>query len=432
MKPIIKSEKAQKWVNVVLCAMMIFFCLGFCSSNKSLYLTAITEALDIKRSAYSLATSCRFVTTSVINMFFGALVYKFGSKKLILAGFVCLIGSVLLNSVATNVVTFCVSEALSGIAFSWSGTAMVGAIVNRWCKENTGTIMGAVLSANGIGGAIAAQIVTPIIYQEGNPFGYRDAYRLIAILLTVTALVMLVLFRDKSREEINSQTAKVKKKYRGRAWVGITFKDARHTAYFYGAAVCIFLTGMSLHAKGAIASAHMLDNGMSPEFVALVASISSLSLTGTKFLSGFLFDKLGLRKTISICCVSAVIGMFLLAFMTNSPIGKVSGIAYAIFSALALPLETVMLPLYAGDLFGQKAYNKMMGLFISINTAGYAVGGPFINFGFEKFGSYTPMLIILGCIMIAVLIGMQFVITSAHHVRDIVMAKAEEEGLAEN
>lgn len=35
--------------------------------------------------------------------------------------------------------------------------------------------LGFVLAANGLGGALAAQVVTPIIYQEGNPFGYRNA-----------------------------------------------------------------------------------------------------------------------------------------------------------------------------------------------------------------------------------------------------------------
>ncbi len=71
--------KIQKWTNVALCALVIFFGLGFCSSNKSLYLKAITEALGFKRSDYALATSCRFIATAVINIFFGYLVKKFGS-----------------------------------------------------------------------------------------------------------------------------------------------------------------------------------------------------------------------------------------------------------------------------------------------------------------------------------------------------------------
>ena len=50
--------------------------------------------------------------------------------------------------------------------------------------------------------------------------------------------------------------------------------------------------------------------------------------------------------------------------------------AYGILSALALPLETIMLPLIAQDLFQGPQYNKMLGIIVSVNTAGYAVGTP--------------------------------------------------------
>ena len=67
-----KKRLDYKWVIVGLCFLMVFTNLGFCSSNKSLYLSAITEALGIKRSVFSIADSCRFVTTAIINLFFGS------------------------------------------------------------------------------------------------------------------------------------------------------------------------------------------------------------------------------------------------------------------------------------------------------------------------------------------------------------------------
>ena len=39
--------------------------------------------------------------------------------------------------------------------------------------------------------------------------------------------------------------------------------------------------------------------------------------------------------------------------------------AYGILSALALPLETIMLPLIAQDLFQGPQYNKMLGIIVS-------------------------------------------------------------------
>ena len=48
---------------------------------------AITDDMGIPRSIYSIANSCRFVTTAIINLFFGKLILKFGPRKLAAMGF---------------------------------------------------------------------------------------------------------------------------------------------------------------------------------------------------------------------------------------------------------------------------------------------------------------------------------------------------------
>ena len=73
---------------------------------------------------------------------------------------------------------------------------MASAIVNKWCKSNKGTVTGAILAANGIGGAIAVQIISPIIFQEGNPFGYRTSYQMVAIVLAVVLTLIILLYRE--------------------------------------------------------------------------------------------------------------------------------------------------------------------------------------------------------------------------------------------
>ena len=76
-----------------------------------------------------------------------------------------------------------VYTALLGLGLAWTTTTMVGSIVHRWCPAHAGKIMGQILAANGVGGAVATQIVTPIIYAPGDAFGYRNAYKLVALIL---------------------------------------------------------------------------------------------------------------------------------------------------------------------------------------------------------------------------------------------------------
>ena len=414
-----------KWIIVGVCFLMVFVSLGFCSSNKSMYVAAITDANKIKRGLYAFNDSCRYISTAVVNIFFGHLVAKYGTKKLIVAGFISLILSSLLYSVASNVVVFYIGGCFLGIGLSFTSTAMVGCVINRWFKENKGTVMGAILAANGLGGALAAQIVYPIIYEQGNAFGYRNAYRLVAVILLVTMLIAAVFMREQPKGEEKTAATVSKKKPRGESWVGIDYKDAKKHVFFWAAAICMSFTGFMLQGINGVAATHMKDVELDAAYIVTVLSVHSIALTVSKFLTGFIYDRLGLRFTITLCSVSAVVAMFSLVVLSNSAHGKIAAMCYGLVSTLALPLETVMLPIIVGDLFGQKSFNKILGIFVSVNTAGFALGSPVMNIIYDLLGSYVFAFVVCGVLMVVVAIVMQIVIRRAHLYRKSVVERYE-------
>lgn len=415
------TRKKLNWSGILVvaaCFCMGFVCLGFCSSNKSLYLGAITEALGIKRSLFSINDSCRYVATAVVNLFFGTLIVKFGPKKLVAAGFLSLIISTSIYATANNVFVFYLGGMFLGIGLSWCTTTMVSYLVGKWYPEKRGTITGFALCANGLGGALAAQIVTPIIYEQGNPFGYRNAYYLVIALLAVTGVVATILVK-----EPKESTATAKKKGRGKSWNGITLAEALRKPWFYGAAVCVFVTGMGLQGINGIAGTHLKDVGIDKGVVATVLSTHSVVLCGSKFLAGLSYDKLGLRKTLLICEFCGVCSFVTLALSGNSSSGTVFAFAWSALSALALPLETVLVPLIAADLFGDKEFAKIMGIFVSVNTAGFAFGTPVANAIFDVFGTYTPALYIIAGAMLAIMVGFWFIINASEKEKKKLLAE---------
>ena len=412
-----------KWVVIAVCFALIMITLGFCSSTKSLYLDVVTASLGIDRSAFSLNDTCRFVSNAIVNLFFGALVHKFGTKKLMLAGVVCLAWSMVLYANATNVWMFYLGGVLLGIGFSWTGTTMIGCVVNKWCREKRGTIMGVVLAANGIGGAIAIKIISPVIESGGQ--NYRFGYLISGAAVLVVGILIMIFMRENPKNSEQTVAVVTKKKGRGEPWPGVAFSKAKVLPYFYIALVCVFFTGFCLQGTGGVAKAHMKDVGIDAAFITNILSFSLLTLACFKFLTGFVYDKVGLRFTSSMCSITAVVVTFMLAFLSNSTVGMIMATIYCIFKSLALPLETIMLPIYAADLFGEHSYEKILGIFVSINVTGYAFGGPVINFCFDKFGTYKPVLIICAVIMAVVTIVMQFVITKAHKMRAEIAEQAE-------
>lgn len=416
-----KNTKAAGILTVVACFLMSFVCLGFCSSNKSLYLGAITEALNIKRSLFSINDSFRYLATAVVNLFFGRLIIKLGARKLVAAGMLCLIASSLTYAMAESVQVFYVGGVFLGIGFSWTTTTMVSYLVGRWFPEKRGTIIGIALCANGLGGALAAQIITPIIYEEGNPFGYRNAYWLVTVILAVVGILIVTLVREPKGVAVPT-----KKKTRDKTWSGITLQEALRKPCFYGATLCVFLTGMGLQGISGIAATHLGDVGIDKGVIATILSVSAIILSFSKFLVGFGYDKLGLRKTLLICEAFGVCSFLSLALAGNSSAGIAFAFLWAIVAPLALPLETVMVPLIAVELFGEKDYARIMGIFVSVNTAGFACGTPVANAAFDALGTYKPILFAIAGVMVAIMVGFCFIINAAERQRRAVEAGIQE------
>lgn len=412
------SRKIEtKWLVAIGCFLMIFLGLGFCSSNKSLYLGAITEALQIPRSLFSLQDTLRFVVTAIVNMFFGVLVTKLGTRKMVIIGFTSYVAYLIISIYAESVAWFYVAGCLLGLGTAFCSTTMVSHLVTLWFPEKRGTVSGAIMCANGLGGAIAAQLITPLI--DGSKFGYRKAYML-ALAVAVTAGIAVALL---VREPKGVKGTVAKKKAKGKQWVGISFQDAIRKPYFYAAIICVSLTGMALQGIHGIAGTHIKDVGIDSAVKALVLSVGSLVLIGSKFLAGIGYDKLGLRKTLLFCQLCGVIAFACLAYCNNTSLGKGLAFCYSVLSSLALPLETVMVSLIVADLFGEKDFTKILGLFVGANYFGYAIGGFTYNLVFDLTGSYISLLLITSGVMGAIAVTFQFIINAANKNRNQVMAE---------
>ena len=388
-----------------------------------MYLTAITDALNIKRSAFSLGDTLRYITTTVLNLFFGTLVVKFGEKKLISAGFICLISFTLINSGAEHLILFYISSILLGIGLSWTTTAMMSYVAGKWCSDkNRGTVTGAILAANGLGGAISAQILSPIIFEEGNLFGYRNAYRLVAVILAVMLLLIILFFRDKKSED-GSVPVRKTRKARGGGWVGMEFYEVKKKPYFYLALFCMVLIGMSLQGLGGITTPHLYDVGLSKPLVANITTTSSILLIFSKFFSGFMYDKMGIKITMNVSFVASFFSLLGLVLVSNTTVGIIIAFVRVVFAAIALPLETIMLPLFASELFGNKCFAKTVGLFTAASTAGFAIGAPFGNLCYDILGNYNFAFIVFACLIMLAAIIMQFVVRAARKDRKIIEAR---------
>ncbi len=408
-----KSRFDYKWVTLIVCFFMEFLCLGFCSSNIGLFTVPITDALHIDRLTYSYAVSIRYAVQVLVALAFGTLVSRFGIKKMVFAGLLAMTGATVLRMAGTNVLHFYIAGGLHGFGIVFVGSTMAGTIVRRWFKEDIGKYTGLVMSANGIGGAIAAQIISPII-NNGETFGYRKAYLLMALINVAISVFILLLLKDNPSDGPVIPGKQKKKPKKGTLWIGIEYSVVRKKVYFYVAALLVLLTGISLQSIGSITIVYMTDLGISPAFIATTSTVGALTLTISKFAVGTVYDKWGLRVALLLCQLCGLITFVLKGALTNTAIGLVMAMIATVCSNFATPLETVMLPLLTNDLFGTASYNKVLGIFMAMNSLGLCLGTPIGEVLRKLTGDYRICFWLFSAMLVVVIITFQFVLRFAN------------------
>ena len=145
--------------------------------------------------------------------------------------------------------------------------------------------------------------------------------------------------------------------------------------------------------------------------------------TDIKYLT--LIDKIGIRKTMNICYISSLFALVCVTMITPTTLGKTFATVRPIFSAISLPLETVMISVFANEMFGSKSFNNVVGLFSAATTAGFALASPFSQLWDMIFGDYTFAMVSFAVLMLFVSVTMQFVLKSAYRDRKAILEALE-------
>ncbi len=396
-----RLQKFYPWVIVAAGFLMVMVGLGFGSFSRATYLKVVTEQMGLDRGAFALSDTIRNLVTAFLSIYFGKILLRYDARKMIAAGFVALTASFVFNAIARGYVEFYLGGVFLGIGLAWTTTTIVGVLVERWFSGNTGTVMGIILAANGVGGFLSEKVVNRIIYgmdlsrpiMEGR---WREAYWFVAILFAVVGTIVVLLIRNKPEDlgiEKIHLAEKKKKSKRVEEWDGVKLKDAMRKPYFYMAALSIFFNGIILQAMVTLAKPLMQDVGIGMHVIDTGYSLYAFVLLGTKVLTGVIYDKWGLKAVYTICSVSALVAVILLLF--QSPERSYMTYIYLFIAPFALPLETVMIPLFAKGLFGLKDFTKIMGYFFAINTLGMAVGTSASNLVYDIIKTYIPCLQVL-------------------------------------
>lgn len=403
MKDKIRSNYHWVIAVVVLIEMLVWGGIG--NNINGLFVIPVTESLGVSRGSYSLVMSLSSLMGFVSTMVSGMLFMQFGYKKLVVAGLVAASAALcFLFGSGKNLATLGFGVAIYGLCGGLCSTAGMTKIIGDWFHKKRGLVLGLVSSATGFGGSLFCVLLTNVTQHHG----WRMAYRAAGVFALVTAVLLLLTIKNRPDDlklrPYGEGQLPTKKRHRGGHsednWPGFSLPELLRKPTFYLMMAVTLLSCLSMYMAFYIVVPHMQDRGLTADQAATVQSVMLLGLSVAKILSGLLCDIIGPKWVTALCMVFGIVGMWLMADVTQMTAALIIISIYT----MSLPLTTITVPLLTTELFGYRAHDTAVGLLLSMVSVGGMIASPVINLMYDAMGSYQPGLkvaAVLGVVILA-------------------------------
>lgn len=388
-----KNKIFYGWWIVIGCMVITTTMVPLIMSLSNKFLLQITNDMNISRSSFTLTSTILQGLGIFLSPFVAKYLAKGNMKKIqsiSIIGFVITYAS---YSLAQNVWHLYISAFILGIFYLSATLIPVSMMITNWFVKKRGLAMSLAMSGIGLGGFIFSPVVSYFL----EAFGWRIAYRIMALIVLVLALPTALFILKKKPEDMgleaygkNEKDTPSIKTPNNITGVSISVAQSKMKPFFW-----ILLVGML--ANGIINSGAL---GQFPPAieelhgVTVQATIISMySLVGIfgKLLIGWINDKYGIVACTTFGCVT-----FGLSFVFMLLGGNVVMLyAMALLFGLGSAIGTVLPPLVTSSIYGTEKYGEAYGIVNSFSQLGLSIGSLFVASVYDLSNSYTNAWIVL-------------------------------------
>lgn len=417
------------------CFLFVFVNIGLPSTSFSVFQPYLVALPGVGDSTGSLILSARtlltFLAMFVVNAYYKKLDCRLavtGGCALVSAGFACYAVAAHLGILPL----FFVAAALTGLGYGLGGNVAVALLTGRWYRTNIGTAAGFAA----VGSGVAGMVIPPIALRLIEGLSLSAAFAFDAALTGIVGVIVFALIRNHPKdigahpygwtEDVSTADATNGRsetdETSGQSETDVTSRqseqgkqgepensdgeseplDHKHGAPTFiplskqeRAFLLIACMGVGIVCMGALSylTILMTTNGFSPAFAAIMLSVTGVTLTVSKLVSGMAFDRLGTLRGTAIVYALELGGLALLCL---APMGNplIMIAAVALFGAGASTGSTGI-STWSIELSSPEERTKL----VRNMQIGYAFGGfvgnTFPGFLAEACASYVPAFAII-------------------------------------
>lgn len=353
------------------------------------FIEPLQNAFGWSRADASLGLTIVGMASALAALPIGLAVDRLGPRRVGLVGVLLMAVAFGLLSTATGSLTnWILLWSVVAFASFWVQTTVWTSAVATRFETSRGLAFAVTLS----GGSLAAAALPPLATLLIGEFGWRAAFIALAALWGTLVIVVVALFfrgaRDGKRTE---RTGPTPTETVTADLPGLTLGEGLRTITFYqlltAAGLFAFTTlGVVVHLVPILRGA-----GAAPLAAAGTASLVGVFSIVGRLGVGFLLDRFSGRVVGACAYLVPIAGAALLLIDGANPVSQ--SIAAALFG-LTLGAEVDVIAYLASRYFGLRNFGGLFGGMVAALSLGTAFGPLASGATFDRFGSYTPFLVL--------------------------------------
>lgn len=338
--------------------------------------------------AISLGASIISIMIMILSPIQGALVDRFGGRRLILGSVpVFAISLAAMFYLPNNVVVFYLAWILIPICGLGVWPISYLRSTAGWFDQKLGLALGFCNAGIGVGTMLVPLITAYLI----GAYGWREAYLGLALLALIAWPVAYFLLSD----PVPGRGAIV--------LVGEAVREAACSRPFWIADVAFFLLGVLTTSVVVHQTRVMIDAGIPPTTATSVPAAFGLALLVARIVIGWLLDRFSAGPIMAILLLGGVVATVLYARGPSVPEAILAAALVGAITGAEFDVLSYIIPRY----HGRKSFGKLYGLQFATFQLGSAIGIAALGASRGSFGSYAPgMYVLAGVSLVTALLFM--------------------------
>ncbi|PYE50400.1 sugar phosphate permease [Deinococcus yavapaiensis KR-236] len=383
------------WVVVAIAALVVLLSAG-ARSAPGVFLLPMQADLGVPRATLSLAASLGLIMFGLGGPISGALMDRFGPRRVTVAGLLVITASFAGSSFVQSIWQLHVMwGVLSGLGTGIVGSVLGATIANRWFVQRRGLVMGVFGAASSAGQLIFLPILTAMV----GALGWRESAAIIGGLALIALPLVAMFLRDRPSDvgvaPLGLQPGMAAPSVRPEAGV---MRHALRSRHFWLLAVTFFVCGATSNGLiGMHFIAYCTEAGLTATYAAgMLALMGVFNFVGT-IASGWLTDRYDPRALLGLYYSFRGVSLFLLLFI---PPG-VGLVAFAVLFGLDYIATVPPTTALVADKFGRGNVGTVYGWIFFAHMMGAALAAWLGGVARDSLGSYGVAFVVAAILSVA-------------------------------